>query len=144
MTVLAAGPRSEDGADHLAAAERQGAAQGVVDLGVGTEAEAVKLQCDPDASGQAAIVHLPMAEIAEAKIAPRPLYTNNDRDAFRPKRKQEGAPSIFDRSPAHLRHSEVDPNYNSFIREPGHVEYAGTLGLGVFPRSSITEKVISF
>ena len=59
------------------------------------------------------------------------------------KRKQEGAPSIFDRSSSRIRDSDLDPQYNSFIREPGHVEYAGGLGLGTFARNSITEKVIS-
>jgi len=26
----------------------------------------------------------------------------------------------------------ADPNVNRFIREPGHIEYAGTLGLGEY------------
>jgi hypothetical protein len=25
-----------------------------------------------------------------------------------------------------------DPHFNSFIREPGHIEYASRLGLGVY------------
>ena len=59
------------------------------------------------------------------------------------KRKQEGAPSLFDRSEAHVRRGpELDPRFNSFIREPGHVEYAGHLGLGVFERSQIKEKIV--
>jgi hypothetical protein len=59
------------------------------------------------------------------------------------KRKEKGAPSIFDRSPEHLRFQpELDPQFNSFVREPGHVEYASTLGLGIYDRASITEKVI--
>ncbi len=59
------------------------------------------------------------------------------------KRRQEDAPSIFDRSEAHVRPGpELDPQYNSFIREPGHVEYAGHLGLGVFERSRIKEKIV--
>lgn len=59
------------------------------------------------------------------------------------KRRQEGAPSIFDRSRAHLKFApELDPNFNSFIREPGHVEYASRLGLGVYDRAQIHEKVL--
>ncbi|HEX4164456.1 MAG TPA: DUF362 domain-containing protein [Bryobacteraceae bacterium] len=59
------------------------------------------------------------------------------------KRKQEGAPSIFDRSESHIRRGpELDPQFNSFIREPGHVEYAGHLELGVFERGRIKEKII--
>jgi len=60
------------------------------------------------------------------------------------KRAEEGAPSLFDRLPAHLRQGpELDPNYNSFIREPGHVEYAGKLGLGIYDKAQIKEKVLS-
>jgi uncharacterized protein (DUF362 family) len=60
------------------------------------------------------------------------------------KRREEGAPSLFDRSKAHLRSGpELDPNFNSFIREPGHVEYASRLGLGVYDRAQISEKVIT-
>ncbi len=52
------------------------------------------------------------------------------------KRKAEGAISIWDRSPQNLRLENArarneDPNVNIMIREPGHVEYAGRLGLGV-------------
>ena len=59
------------------------------------------------------------------------------------KRRQEGAPSIFNRSEAHVRRGpELDPQFNSFIREPGHIEYAGNLGLGIFERSRIKEKIL--
>jgi uncharacterized protein (DUF362 family) len=59
------------------------------------------------------------------------------------KRKQQGAPSLFDRSPSHVRPGpELDMKYNSFIREPGHVEYAGHLGLGIFNRAEIKEQII--
>jgi uncharacterized protein (DUF362 family) len=65
-------------------------------------------------------------------------------DMIERKRTEEGAPSLFDRRPAHLRPGpELDPNYNSFIREPGHVEYAGKLGLGIFDKAQIKEKVLS-
>ncbi|MBV9442931.1 MAG: DUF362 domain-containing protein [Acidobacteriaceae bacterium] len=60
------------------------------------------------------------------------------------KRKAEGAPSLFDRSTSHIKPGpELDPRFNSFIREPGHVEYASKLGLGVFERSQINEKVVN-
>jgi hypothetical protein len=51
-------------------------------------------------------------------------------------RKAHGAISIWDRNPASLRIDDgrardADPNVNIIIREPGHVEFAGKLGLGV-------------
>src|SRR5271165_2455836 len=59
------------------------------------------------------------------------------------KRKQEHAPSIFDRSPAHIRMAgKTDPNFNAFVREPGHVEYASRLGLGVYDVDKIKLKAI--
>lgn len=56
-------------------------------------------------------------------------------DVIDDKRKAEGAISIWDRSPASLRFNDgvardSNPNVNILIREPGHVEYAGRLGLG--------------
>lgn len=60
------------------------------------------------------------------------------------KRREEGAPSIFDRSRSHLKFApELDKNFNSFIREPRHVEYASRLGLGVYHKAAIHEKVIN-
>ena len=60
------------------------------------------------------------------------------------KRKKEGAPSIFDRSEAHVKFApELDPNFNSFIREPAHVEYASHLGLGVYDMARIKESEIN-
>jgi hypothetical protein len=57
-------------------------------------------------------------------------------DIIDEKRKAEGAISIWDRNPASLkmddtRARDADPNVNVLIREPGHVEFAATLGLGV-------------
>jgi uncharacterized protein (DUF362 family) len=57
-------------------------------------------------------------------------------------RRAHGAISIWDRSPASLkmddnRARDADPNVNIIIREPGHVEYASTLGLGVYDRAKI-------
>jgi hypothetical protein len=64
-------------------------------------------------------------------------------DIIEEKRRAEGALSIWDRSPASLkmddtRARDADPNVNIIIREPGHVEYASTLGLGVYDRAKIT------
>src|SRR5947209_3060528 len=47
------------------------------------------------------------------------------------KRKAEGAVSIFDRARERLGNA-LEPNVNPFYREPGHVEYASKLGLGLF------------
>jgi hypothetical protein len=57
-------------------------------------------------------------------------------DIIDEKRKAEGAISIYDRSPRYLKVDDgaardADPNVNIIIREPGHVEYAAKLGLGV-------------
>jgi uncharacterized Fe-S center protein len=50
-------------------------------------------------------------------------------------RKRHGAISIWDRNKGSLtgdqRQRDNDPNANILIREPGHVEYAARLGLGV-------------
>lgn len=54
-------------------------------------------------------------------------------DVIDGKRKAEGAPSIWDRSKELIKFApETDPSFNRFIREPGHVEYASKLGLGVY------------
>lgn len=54
------------------------------------------------------------------------------RDVVEAKRKAEGAVSVFDRSPEITRNTqEMDPNKNVYVREPLHIEYAATLGLGI-------------
>ena len=63
-------------------------------------------------------------------------------DVIDTERKARGAISIWDRSPQYLkvddgRARDADPNVNIIIREPGHVEYASTLGLGVYDRARI-------
>jgi hypothetical protein len=63
-------------------------------------------------------------------------------DIIDEKRKAEGAISIWDRSPASLkmddsRARDADPNVNIIIREPGHVEFASKLGLGVHDKAKI-------
>jgi Domain of unknown function (DUF362) len=69
-------------------------------------------------------------------------------DVVDEKRRAEGAISIWDRSPASLRTDDArardaDPNVNIIIREPGHVEYASTLGLGVYDRSKIAVEEVT-
>jgi hypothetical protein len=64
------------------------------------------------------------------------------------KRKAEGVISIWDRSPSSLkmddsRARDADPNVNIIIREPGHVEYASTLGLGVYDHAKINVQDIT-
>ena len=69
-------------------------------------------------------------------------------DIIDDKRKAEGAISIWDRSPKYLKiddagSRDADPNVNILIREPGHVEYAGRLGLGVADRAKIRVEEIA-
>jgi hypothetical protein len=63
-------------------------------------------------------------------------------DIIEKERRAHGAISIWDRSPGSLRIDDSrardeDPNVNIIIREPGHVEYASTLGLGVHDLAGI-------
>jgi hypothetical protein len=47
---------------------------------------------------------------------------------------------VWDRSPKYLGTldgHESNPNVNQFVREPGHIEYAGSLGLGVYDLDKI-------
>src|SRR5437870_8568951 len=66
-------------------------------------------------------------------------------DIIENERRAHSAISIWDRSPGSLRMDDArardaDPNVNIIIREPGHVEYASTLGLGVYDRARIDLK----
>lgn len=68
-------------------------------------------------------------------------------DIIDDKRKAEGVISIWDRNPASLhiddgRARDADPNVNIIIREPGHVEYAASLGLGVADLAKIKLQTI--
>jgi hypothetical protein len=48
---------------------------------------------------------------------------------------------VFDRSRDQIITSRSnDPNKNQFIREPGHIEYAGNLGLGEYDIKKIRVK----
>ena len=43
---------------------------------------------------------------------------------------------------SHVGKDNSNPNTNHYIREPGHVEFASTLGLGVFDAAKIKLKVV--
>ena len=68
-------------------------------------------------------------------------------DVIDNKRKQEGAISVWERDMKYystkLEDWQADPNVNRFIREPGHIEYASTLGLGVYDTSKIQHTEIT-
>jgi hypothetical protein len=61
-------------------------------------------------------------------------------DIIDAKRAAEKAISVWDRSADKLstpREFSSNPNVNRFRREPGHIEYASKLGLGVYDKSKI-------
>jgi hypothetical protein len=92
----------------------------------------------------------PFSDLAQFRFFPKQLLFGTDPvamdhkliEAIEEKRKAEGAVSIFDRSMSHVGKNNTNPNTNHYIREPGHVEYASTLGLGVFDAARIKLKVI--
>lgn len=66
-------------------------------------------------------------------------------DAIDNKRKAEHATSVWDRSMAHIKSGngyDDNPSVDRFIREPGHIEYASTLGLGVYDLDKIQERKV--
>jgi uncharacterized protein (DUF362 family) len=60
-------------------------------------------------------------------------------DLIEEKRKAEGAPSLWDRSMDKIdRRAHLDFHKNTFIREPGHIEYAAkNFALGEYDRNRI-------
>jgi uncharacterized protein (DUF362 family) len=92
----------------------------------------------------------PFSDVARFRFYPKQIMFGTDPvamdhkliEAIEEKRKAEGAVSIFDRSMSHVGKDNSDPNTNHFIREPGHVEYASKLGLGVFDAARIKLTVI--
>lgn len=53
-------------------------------------------------------------------------------------RRSHDAVSVWDRSKEHIATDKPrDPNFNVFIREPGHIEFASKLGLGVYDQKKI-------
>ena len=92
----------------------------------------------------------PFSDMARFRFYPKQIMIGTDPvamdhkliEVIEAKRKAEGAVSIFDRSMSHVGKDNSDPNINHFIREPGHVEYASKLGLGVYDDARIKLKVI--
>ena len=92
----------------------------------------------------------PFSDMAQFRFYPKQLMFGTDPvamdhkliEVIEEKRKAEGAVTIFDRSMSHVGKDNSNPNTNHYIREPGHVEYASTLGLGVFDAARIKLKVI--
>jgi uncharacterized protein (DUF362 family) len=61
-------------------------------------------------------------------------------DIIEAKRAAEKAISVWNRSPATLAKPQEfskNPNLNRFNREPGHIEFASKLGLGVYDKARI-------
>ena len=91
----------------------------------------------------------PFSEMAKFRFYPKQIMIGTDPvamdhtliDVIEAKRKAEGAVSLWDRSMSHVGRDNSDPNINHYIREPGHVEYASTLGLGIYDSAKIKLKV---
>lgn len=62
-------------------------------------------------------------------------------DVIEAKRKAEGVVSLWDRTVPEGK-DRNDPNVSVYIREPGHIEFASTLGLGVSDLAKIKVKEI--
>jgi uncharacterized protein (DUF362 family) len=92
----------------------------------------------------------PFSDMAKFRFYPKQIMVGTDPvamdhkliDVIEEKRRAEGAVSIFERSMSHVGRDNSNPNTNRYIREPGHVEYASKLGLGIFDSSAIKLKVI--
>jgi uncharacterized protein (DUF362 family) len=97
--------------------------------------------------GLSAVWHAgPFSEYPKFRFYPKQILCGTDPvsmdhiliDIIEAKRKTEGAPSIFDRSATHIGPDNGNPQFNHYIREPGHVEYASELGLGVYDSAQIS------
>jgi uncharacterized protein (DUF362 family) len=92
----------------------------------------------------------PFSNDAKFRFYPKELMIGTDPvamdrqliDIIDGKRKAEGAVTIFNQSREILGDNR-DPNKNAFIREPGHVEYAGKLGLGVYDTAKVQVKRVA-
>jgi uncharacterized Fe-S center protein len=95
----------------------------------------------------------PFAQTRRFKFYPKQIHIGTDPvaidrlliDTIDNKRKEMGAISVWDRNPKTLgsaRERDKDPNVNVLIREPGHIEYASTLGLGVYDLNKIQVRKI--
>ena len=94
----------------------------------------------------------PFSQNRQYRFYPKQLWFGTDPvtmdhkliDLIEDKRKAEGAPSLFDRSASQLTRMRTPPppNLNRYIREPGHVEYAAGLGLGIYDSAKIKQQEI--
>jgi uncharacterized protein (DUF362 family) len=92
----------------------------------------------------------PFSEYPQFRFYPKEILFGTDPvamdhvliDVIEAKRQAEGAPSLFDRSQSHIGPDNSNPQLNHYIREPGHVEYASQLGLGVYDRSRMKIETI--
>jgi uncharacterized protein (DUF362 family) len=91
----------------------------------------------------------PFSDLPQFRFYPKQIWLGTDPVAMdrklitliEEKRKAEGGNSIWDRSREQLGDNH-DPRKNHYIREPGHVEYAAKLGLGVYDEARIREKAV--
>jgi uncharacterized protein (DUF362 family) len=92
----------------------------------------------------------PFSEYPQFRFYPKQILFGTDPvamdhvliDVIEAKRKAEGAPSLFDRSSAHIGPDSSNPQFNHYIREPGHVQYASQLGLGIYDSKQIKLETI--
>ena len=66
-------------------------------------------------------------------------------DVIDGKRAAEHASSVWDRSMSHVKPGpfyDDNPSINRYVREPGHIEYASKLGLGVYDIGQIQVRKI--
>jgi uncharacterized protein (DUF362 family) len=93
----------------------------------------------------------PFAEDSRYHFFPKEMMFGTDQvamdrlliDIIEDKRKAEGALSVWDRSMKNItRGRTVSPTQNRFIREPGHIEYAGNMGMGTYDIKKIRLKKI--
>jgi uncharacterized protein (DUF362 family) len=68
--------------------------------------------------------------------------------AIEKKRKEEGAPSVWERDANSITNDQrefyEDASKNLFYRQPGHIEAAGKLGLGVYDLKAIDHRQLQF
>ena len=88
----------------------------------------------------------PFAEDKRYRFFPKMMMFGTDSvamdrlllDLIEEKRKAEGASSLWDRSVPIDKKAHLDYHKNTFVREPGHIEYAATkFGLGEYDKAHI-------
>ena len=95
----------------------------------------------------------PFSILPEYRFSPKQIMFGTDPvamdrlliDVIEAKRKQENAVSIWDRGKEHIQPGTdvTKPNLNHFVREPGHIEMAGNMGLGEYDKSKIKRVELS-